>query len=175
MPPADNTAAMKPTNLKIKSTLALALAGILAIGPAMADKPSRAGNGNSDRNEHADQHERRDAGEKSSHDDGRREHFQDNHRVTVRSYYDEQYRGGHCPPGLAKKRDGCMPPGQARKWQIGRQLPREVVYYAVPQQLVLQIGPPPSGYRYVRVASDILMIAIGTGLVVDAIQDLGRS
>jgi hypothetical protein len=38
----------------------------------------------------------------------------------------------------------------------------------------VQIGVPPSGYRYVRVASDILMIAIGTGMVVDAIRDLGR-
>ena len=40
--------------------------------------------------------------------------------------------------------------------------------------LVMQLGRPPSGYRYVRVAGDILMIAIGTSLVVDAIQDLGR-
>jgi Ni/Co efflux regulator RcnB len=38
----------------------------------------------------------------------------------------------------------------------------------------MQIGVPPRGYRYVRVASDILMIAIGTGMVIDAIQDLGR-
>ena len=49
-----------------------------------------------------------------------------------------------------------------------------MVYYEVPQPLVVQTGPPPSGYRYVRVATDILMIAIGTGMVVDAIQDLGR-
>jgi Ni/Co efflux regulator RcnB len=68
-----------------------------------------------------------------------------------------------------------MPPGQARKWHVGQPLPRDVVYYSVPQPLVLQIGQPPSGYRYVRVASDILMIAIGSGMVVDAIQDLGRS
>jgi Ni/Co efflux regulator RcnB len=39
---------------------------------------------------------------------------------------------------------------------------------------VVRIGPPPSGYKYVRVASDILMIAVGTNMVVDAIQDLGR-
>ena len=67
-----------------------------------------------------------------------------------------------------------MPPGQAKKWQLGRPLQRDVIYYEVPRPLVLQIGPPPSGYRYVRVASDILMIAIGTGMVVDALQDLGR-
>jgi hypothetical protein len=35
------------------------------------------------------------------------------------------YGGGGCPPGLAKKHNGCMPPGQARKlargerWQSG--------------------------------------------------------
>lgn len=166
---------MKPTNLKIKSTLVLALAGILAIGPALADKPGWAGNGKSDRNERADQPERRDGDQRSSRDGGRREHFQDNHRVVVREYYDERYRGGRCPPGLAKKNNGCTPPGLARNWRMGQPLPRDVVYYAVPQQLVLQIGPPPSGYRYVRVASDILMIAIGSGMVVDAIQDLGRS
>lgn len=31
---------------------------------------------------------------------------------------------------------------------------------------------PPAGYRFVRVDSDILMLSIGTGLVVDAISDL---
>lgn len=32
-----------------------------------------------------------------------------------------------------------------------------------------------SGQRYVRVGADILLIAIGTAMVVDAIQELGRS
>jgi len=84
------------------------------------------------------------------------------------------YGTGGCPPGLAKKHNGCMPPGQAKKWAYGRPLPRDVVYYEVPQPVIVRIGPPPSGYKYVRVASDILMIAIGTNMVVDAIQDLGR-
>jgi Ni/Co efflux regulator RcnB len=38
----------------------------------------------------------------------------------------------------------------------------------------VRIGLPPKGYRYVRVANDILMIAIGTNMVVDAIEDLMR-
>jgi len=33
---------------------------------------------------------------------------------------------------------------------------------------------PPAGYRYVRVAADILLIAVGTRMVADAITDLGR-
>jgi Ni/Co efflux regulator RcnB len=66
-----------------------------------------------------------------------------------------------------------MPPGQAKKWAIGRPLPRDVIFYDVPQDLVVQIGIPAAGYRYARVANDILLIAVGTGMVVDAIQDLG--
>lgn len=67
-----------------------------------------------------------------------------------------------------------MPPEQAKKWHKGRPLPREVVYHDLPPGVVVQIGIPPSGYKYVRVAADILLIAIGTGMVVDAIEDLGR-
>ena len=67
-----------------------------------------------------------------------------------------------------------MPPGQAKKWSMGRPLPRDVVYYSVPPELEVRIGIPPAGYKYVRVASDILMIAAGTGIVADAIEDLGR-
>ena len=173
---------MKSIDLKMKLALALVIGGILAAGSAIADKPEWAGAGKSGKDERADRRdeqrgERRDDGQKSRRDGAsaeRRSHFQDQHRTVVREYYSEQFRGGRCPPGLAKKHNGCMPPGQAKKWQVGRPLPREVIYHPVPQPLVVQIGLPPSGYRYVRVASDILMIAIGTGMVVDAIHDLGR-
>jgi Ni/Co efflux regulator RcnB len=174
---------MKPIGLKLKCALALVIGGILAAGPVLADKPAWAGGaGKSGKDERMDRRdeqkgERRNDGENSRRDGssaGKRSHFEDQHRVMVREYYAEEFRGGRCPPGLAKKHNGCMPPGQAKKWQLGRPLPREVIYYSVPQPLVVQIGMPPSGYRYVRVATDILLIAVGTGMVVDAIQDLGR-
>ena len=98
--------------------------------------------------------------------------FIDRHRTVIHDYYHDEYRSGHCPPGLAKKHNGCMPPGQAKKWGIGRPLPRDVVFYDLPPTVVMNIGYPPPGYRFVRVASDILMIAIGTGMVMDAIYDL---
>ena len=101
-------------------------------------------------------------------------HFADDHRVIVHDYYGEEFRRGKCPPGLAKKNNGCMPPGQAKKWRLGQPLPSDVVYYSVPPALMTRLPPPPAGHRYVRVAADILLIAIGTGMVVDAIQDLGR-
>ena len=79
---------------------------------------------------------------------------------------------GFVPPGLASK--GGRPPGLTKKWQIGQPLPREVVFYALPRPLEIYLGPPPSGYRYVRIGTDILLIAIGTGIVVDALENLVR-
>ena len=94
--------------------------------------------------------------------------------MIANDYYREQYRSGHCPPGLAKKHNGCMPPGLARKWSVGKPLPHDVVTHEVPSALIVKIGQPPAGHRYVQVAADILMVAVGTGMVVDAIEDLGR-
>ncbi len=92
----------------------------------------------------------------------------------MHDYYAGQFKHGRCPPGLAKKHNGCMPPGQARKWAMGQPLPGDVVYYPVPQPVLAELGPPPAGHKFVRVAGDILLIAVGTGMVVDAIQDIGR-
>ncbi len=145
---------------------ALLLAATIAV-PALADKPAWAGNGNKHHGENA-QHGQ-------SHKEPGGSHFSDHHRQVVYAYYGETYRStGKCPPGLAKKNNGCMPPGQARKWSVGRPLPADVKYYDLPPTLVVQLGQPPAGYRYVRVAADVLLIAVGTAMVVDAIQDLGR-
>lgn len=38
---------------------------------------------------------------------------------------------------------------------------------------MLQIGRPPAGYRYARVANDVLLVTVGTMMVVDALEDLG--
>lgn len=175
---------MKRNILKTNCALALVIAGILAASQAVAEPPPWAGGGKGDKSErrdnaHNNKGEQRDGDGRSSRDESgpafrMSGHFGDQHRRIAHDYYGEQFRSGHCPPGLAKKNNGCMPPGQARKWAVGRPLPRQVVYYDVPPSLVVQFGRPPSGYRYVRVASDILLIALGTGMVIDAMQDLGR-
>lgn len=161
--------------------LAMVIAGLLTASPVFADKPPWAGGKkNADREQGEDYGGKgKGKGKRSDRDDDRRDarghgHFADRHKVVVREYFVKEHSRGFCPPGLAKKRNGCMPPGQAKKWHMGRPLPREVIYYDLSPTLVVEIGPPPAGHRYVRVASDILLIAIGTGMVIDAIQDLGR-
>ncbi|MGE5217307.1 MAG: RcnB family protein [Chloroflexota bacterium] len=156
--------------------LVLFIVGGLMANPMLADKPAWAAaseKGETKGKGHAGERDK-----ESARDPERRSatkgHFSDRHRVMIRDYYEGQFRAGRCPPGLAKKRNGCMPPGQAKRWRIGRPLPRDVVFYDLPRALVVELGPPPTGYRYVRVAADILLIAVGTGMVIDAIQDLGR-
>jgi hypothetical protein len=97
----------------------------------------------------------------------------DRDRNAVYSYYRGEFAKGNCPPGLAKKNNGCLPPGQAKKvWAIGQPLPASVVFYSLPGVLLGQLTPAPSGYQYVQVASDILMMAIGTRMIVSAVADL---
>jgi Ni/Co efflux regulator RcnB len=169
---------------KTNCTAAVVIAAMLTIGQAIADKPPWAGGGKAEKGEHRERpgKER----DRQGDDDARsprdsagptvrkNEYFGDRHRTIAHGYYGEEFRRGHCPPGLAKKHNGCMPPGQAKKWAVGRPLAREVIYYDVPSALVVQFDRPPSGYRYVRVESDILLIALATGIVIDAIRDLGR-
>ena len=73
----------------------------------------------------------------------------------------------HCPPGLAKKAVPCVPPGQARKWRVGDRLPANTAWYEVTDWARYDLPAPPDGNRYIMIDSDILLIAIATGLVLD--------
>ena len=165
---------MQRITIQTSHTLALVLAGILATGSAFADPPPWAGGNKHGKHERQDRGNSQDEQGRDGHGERERAHFSDRNRIIIHDYYAEQFHAGRCPPGLAKKHNGCMPPGQAKKWELGRPLPRDVVYYDLPRTVLMELGPPPSGHRYVRVASDILLIAVGTGMVVDAIQDLNR-
>lgn len=106
---------------------------------------------------------------------GNKAHFDAHQRVVVRDYFAQQYRGaGRCPPGLAKKRNGCNPPGQVKQWQLGQQLPAEVTWYELSRRLERQLGEAPAGYRYAGVDNNILLLELGTQVVVDVIQALGE-
>jgi len=99
--------------------------------------------------------------------------FNKHERELVRGYYVESHGKGHCPPGLAKKQNGCLPPGQAKKrYAVGRPLDSAVVVVPVPPGLEVRIGPPPAGYTYGMVDGDLVKLAVGTHLVVDAVISL---
>jgi len=151
---------------------ALTLTALLASTGTLADKGDKGG-----KHGHGNKHEQRD--DDRRYDDRRNDisiqvYFGNNDRRIVNEYYAPEFRAGHCPPGLAKKGNGCMPPGQAKKWRKGQPLPHGVAYYELPHDLVYRMPPPPPRHRYVRVGSDILLLSIGSGIVVDAMIDIGR-
>lgn len=172
----------------------LVLSSCLLAQAAVAERPNWAGSGEQHSNHHEKRHQRQEREydyddehrfriEREGHyayplpnpyETARQFYFNDQHRNLIRNYYVEQERRGHCPPGLAKKRNGCLPPGQAKKWVIGQRIPQGVVYRDLPPDLYYRLGQPPAGYRYVQAATDILMIAIGSGIINDVIYNLGR-
>ena len=63
------------------------------------------------------------------------------------------YGAGGCPPGLAKKNNGCMPPGQAKKlYNIGQRFPvgygNVWNYNQIPPVLRQQYGFAPNDNYY---------------------------
>ncbi len=97
----------------------------------------------------------------------------DRDRVVVYQYYRSEFSAGRCPPGLAKKGNGCLPPGQAKKlWVIGQPLPPAVVHQPVPPAVVQQLAPVPPGYEYVRVDDDVLLMDMTNRMVADVVNDL---
>lgn len=100
-------------------------------------------------------------------------HFNDEHRTQARQYYSQTYSNAQkCPPGLAKKQNGCMPPGQAKKWAVGQPVPQGVTVYSVAQPVLRQLPPAPYGYRYARIGSDIVLVQQRNNVIVDIIVGL---
>lgn len=173
--------------------LMFALAAALAVTPALAKKDDDKGNsgksqGNSQQAEKVGSNHGKsgaDHGKSAASDHGRNQgasgnsrgrktvaKFDDDDRDVLRRYFRTEFDKGFCPPGLAKKHNGCMPPGQAKKWRIGNRLPPDVIFHDLPYWVLRELAQAPEGHKYVRVGADVLMLAIGTGMVVDALSDL---
>ena len=81
-----------------------------------------------------------------------------------------QRMGGpsHCPPGLAKK--GCVPPGQAKKYQLGQQLPHDM--YRWYDYAGFGLPKPADGYYYSRDNQDVVLVESATRNVVELVTIL---
>lgn len=147
-----------------------------AAGNAVAQPPGSPGNSGKQH-----QHAQRNApahaapGQDANHLANEASRFFDETRQSkIREYARQRGRAGFCPPGLAKKNNGCQPPGQARKWRHGERLPDTVRGYPVSEELHAVLGNVPDDYRLVRVANDLLLIRAGSRLVVDALANMGE-
>ena len=155
---------MKHSN---KTLVAALLAAMVAV-PAFADKGGgghgKGKGGDRDRVErierHHDRHDRDDR-------DFRRHGRDDRHdRVVIL----DRHHDRSCPPGLAKKNNGCLPPGQAKKMDraiVGQALPAGAVF-TLPTRVRSTLPPPPLGYRYAVVNNQVVLVS-DNNIVVDII------
>jgi hypothetical protein len=82
----------------------------------------------------------------------------------------DYYGGKDCPPGLAKKNNGCLPPGIAKKrYEIGRPLGPDVYVREAPYDLVGRLPYLNDGYGYRIVDGDLAVVELATMVVLDAI------
>jgi len=168
------------TRFNLSSRLiALTITSLFLAGPALAKGNDDGQGNNKDKNKNTEKYEKQN--QKQAQKAAKRErkeieqgtYFNDQQRTYVREYYTTTYGPGKkCPPGLAKKGNGCMPPGQVRTWVVGQPIPRNVTVYSVPQPVILQLPPAPYGYRYSRIGGDIVLVQQQNNLIVDIIQGL---
>jgi len=80
-------------------------------------------------------------------------YFDDKDRAAVRKYFESHPASGLTPP-----------------WQVGLALPAGAPVGPVPKPVMSALPRLPPGHRYVQVGSDILLVAAGSGMVVDGIS-----
>ncbi|GAB3777470.1 hypothetical protein GCM10028796_56720 [Ramlibacter monticola] len=80
-------------------------------------------------------------------------YFDDKDRAAVRKYYEAHPAAG-----------------QAANWQVGQAVPRGAAVATVPQDLRSSLPKLPPGHRYLRVDGELVLVASGSGMVVDGIS-----
>ena len=109
-----------------------------------------------------------DKGHDKNHDhdrDDRDDHSYKYHEAAIRGWYAE--RGGHLPPGLAKK--DHLPPGLEKQLVRNGTLPPglEKRFYPVPVELERRLPPPPPDCAHVFVGGQLILLNRRTNVIVD--------
>ena len=103
----------------------------------------------------------------------RRSGFLDRNRDGIDDRSGRRYGGAVCPPGLAKRTPGCVPPGQARSaFAVGSRLPTQYQsvplpssYYQDPRYRDVVERFDPDMYRYYRVDDRAYVVDPRTRLI----------
>ena len=159
-----------PAHRILAMATASLIASLLCVGPALAKDKDEDGHGKGN-GKHSQKQEAKRERQEIKHG----AYFNDQQRNAARQSYVQYYSGGkQCPPGLAKKNNGCLPPGHARNWAVGQPVPRGVVLYSVPQPVLTRLPPAPYGYRYGRLGGDVVLVVQSQNIVADIILDVFR-
>lgn len=141
------------------------IAVVIASSAAFANKPDSPGNSGKQKSDPQEKTERA----VQNQDDSAQGYFNDHRITSIRNYYGKHPGAKDCPPGLAKKNNGCLPPGQAKKWRRGETLPPGVMYSDLPSALLAELGKIPKGQKVVIADDEVLLINVATRMVIDAL------
>jgi hypothetical protein len=151
--------------------VAVLLATFVAAAPALAEKGGHGkGGGKPDKGtSHGNSHGGGPGNSGHSKGKGPKK-FEASERSAIESYYRDEYsRSGNCPPGLAKKNNGCIPPGQAKKWSVGSHLPPDVHIAPLPPALVGTLVAPMPGYNYGYVDGGVVLFGVADRVIIDVV------
>jgi hypothetical protein len=88
-------------------------------------------------------------------------------RAIILGYFD--HHRGSLPVSLASAKP--LPPGIAKKVARGGSLPPGIAKRYFPNDLLVQLPARP-GHEWVVVGTDVLLVAVATGVVVDILLDI---
>lgn len=168
---------MSRTNFHLSINTGLGLATTTAPLPAIADKPAHAGKGNGMGNTRAETLKKTIRRLGNAPAAASQSHsgidvnivFDTGAKQAARSHYSSNYAGKSCPPGLAKKTNGCLPPSQAKKYNRGDVVPESVTLYRLLGEVEVKLRPLPAGYAYRYVNGEVLVVAEAARKVIDAV------
>ncbi len=96
--------------------------------------------------------------------------FDDAEIETIRAYYrDHGSNDGH---GNKHGKAKGLPPGIAKNMQRGKPLPPGIAKQNLPNDLILELPPLPSGYERIIVVGKILIVEISTQIIHDVLSDI---
>lgn len=148
----------------MKTTVTAVLLATLMAGSAMAGTAAPWGQRDGDNPQRESRHYG-DRDDRRGFRDPRPGQRYDGWRNDRRSYWTQRYHAGRYVP----------PRGYyERRWVRGDRLPRAYFGrpYVVYSYRTYHLYDPPRGYRWVRVRNDVLLTAITTGIVLDAVYNL---
>ena len=98
--------------------------------------------------------------------------FDDAEIETIRAYYrDHGSNDGHGNKHGKAKNKG-LPPGIAKNLQRGKPLPPGIAKRYLPNDLILELPPLPSGYERIIIVGKILIVEISTQIIHDVLSDI---
>jgi hypothetical protein len=94
------------------------------------------------------------------------------HATSHGQIHNGQTHTGHaCPPGLAKKNNGCLPPGQARKlFATGQRIPSSYTYSRYDDIPLALRDRLPTGQNYIYRDQTVYVVDPRTRLVTSIIN-----